>query len=176
MEMGHNSMKTRIYMDNAATTALAGEVLERMLPYFSTLYGNPSSVHTEGRKARRAVENARREVAQAIGAEAGEIFFTSGGSESDNWALRGTLSPLSGTEKNHIITSCVEHHALLHTADALEKQGWQVTRLPVDAYGRIRMDDLRAALRPETALISIMAANNEVGTLQPVREIGLLAK
>lgn len=170
------SRSFRIYLDNAATTALSAKVLEAMLPYLKDLCGNPSSIHTEGRKARRAVESARRSIAGAIGAEAGEIFFTSGGSESDNWALRGALRPLEGTGKNHIITSCVEHHAVLHTVDALEKQGWQVTRLPVDACGRICMDDLRAAIRPETALISIMAANNEVGTLQPIREIGLLAK
>ncbi|MBE5778889.1 MAG: cysteine desulfurase NifS [Clostridiales bacterium] len=166
----------RIYMDNAATTALSGEALEEMLPYFAEHYGNPSSIHTEGRKVRRGVEKARQKVAQAIGAEAGEVFFTAGGSESDNWALRGVLLPLIGENKKHVITSSVEHHAILHTLDDLEKQGWQVTRLPVDGFGQVSAEAVREAIRPDTALISVMAANNEVGTLQPVQEIGCIAR
>ena len=165
----------RIYLDHAATTPVRREALEAMLPYFAEVYGNASSIHTEGRKARRAVEKARQQVAAAIGAEPREVYFTAGGSESDNWAIRGAAQPLWEQGKRHLITSRVEHPALLRTCENIERLGWQVTYLPVDAFGRVCPEDVRQAIRPDTALISVMAANNEVGTLQPVREIGRIA-
>ena len=165
----------RIYLDHAATTPTRREALEAMLPYFAEVYGNASSIHTEGRKARRAVEKARQQVASAIGAEAREVYFTAGGSESDNWAIRGAAQPLWEQGKRHLITSRVEHPALLRTCEKMEKLGWQVTYLPVDAFGRVSPEDVRQAIRPDTGLISVMAANNEVGTLQPVGEIGRIA-
>ena len=163
----------RIYMDNAATTATRPEVLEAMLPYFTQIYGNPSSIHAFGREARKAMENARRQVAAAIGCEAREVYFTAGGSESDNWAIRCALASRKG---KHIITSRIEHHAVLHTCEYLEKQGYEVTYLPVDEYGIVSVESVKNAIRPDTALITIMAANNEIGTLQPVAEIGKIAK
>lgn len=165
----------RIYLDHAATTPTRREALEAMLPYFAEVYGNASSIHTEGRKARRAVEKARQQVAAAIGAEAREVYFTAGGSESDNWAIRGAAQPLWEQGKRHLITSRVEHPALLRTCEKMEKLGWQVTYLPVDAFGRVSPENVRQAIRPDTGLISVMAANNEVGTLQPVGEIGRIA-
>ena len=165
----------RIYLDHAATTPTRREALEAMLPYFAEVYGNASSIHTEGRKARRAVEKARQQVASAIGAEAREVYFTAGGSESDNWAIRGAAQPLWEQGKRHLITSRVEHPALLRTCEKMEKLGWQVTYLPVDAFGRVSPEDVWQAIRPDTGLISVMAANNEVGTLQPVGEIGRIA-
>ena len=165
----------RIYLDHAATTPVRREALEAMLPYFAEVYGNASSIHTEGRKARRAVEKARQQVAAAIGAEPREVYFTAGGSESDNWAIRGAAQPLWEQGKRHLITSRVEHPALLRTCENIERLGWQVTYLPVDAFGRVCPEDVRQAIRPDTALISVMAANNEVGTLQPVGEIGRIA-
>ncbi|MCI5956443.1 MAG: cysteine desulfurase NifS [Clostridiales bacterium] len=163
-----------IYMDNAATTATRPEVLEKMLPYFTEHYGNPSSIHSVGRDARRAIENARRQVAEALGAQPREIYFTAGGSESDNWAIRCASKALAKKGK-HIITSQIEHHAVLHTCDYMEKQGYEVTYLPVDSEGRVSVEDVKKAIRPDTVLISIMAANNEIGTLQPIREIGQVA-
>ncbi|MEG1966188.1 MAG: cysteine desulfurase NifS [Clostridia bacterium] len=168
-------MKKIIYMDNAATTAVRPEVLETMLPYFTQYYGNPSSIHSVGRDARRAVENARRQVALAIGADAREIYFTAGGSESDNWAIRCATAALANKGK-HIITSAVEHHAVLHTCAMLEKQGYRITYLPVDGEGLVKPQDVRNALCDDTVLITIMAANNEIGTLQPIAEIGKIAK
>ncbi|MEG2701885.1 MAG: cysteine desulfurase NifS [Clostridia bacterium] len=169
-------MNKVIYLDNAATTATRPEVLEAMLPYFTARYGNPSSIHSVGREARRAVENARRQVAAAIGAEAREIYFTAGGSESDNWAIRCASAALSAKGK-HIITSAIEHHAVLHTCEYLQKQcGYRITYLPVDAEGRVSVQDVQDALCEDTVLITIMAANNEIGTLQPIAEIGKLAK
>lgn len=165
-------MKT-IYLDNAATTSVRPEVLETMLPYFTEIYGNGSSIHTVGRTARKAIENARRQVAQAIGAQPQEIYFTAGGSESDNWAIK--CAPLSKPGK-HIITSSIEHHAILHSCQYMEKQGYRVTYLPVDEYGRVSVEDVQNAICEDTVLISIMAANNEIGTLQPIAEIGKLAK
>lgn len=165
--------KPTIYMDNAATTAARPEVVEAMLPYFTQHFGNPSSIHSIGRDTRRAVENARKQVAAALGAESREIYFTAGGSESDNWAIRCAATASKG---RHIITSRVEHHAVLHTCAAMEKLGYEVTYLPVDEYGRVRPEDVRSAIRPDTALITIMAANNEIGTLQPIAQIGALAK
>ena len=164
----------RIYMDNAATTAVAPEVLQTMLPYFSEMYGNPSSIHSTGRDARRAVDAARKQVAQAIGAQPTEIYFTAGGSESDNWAIKGTAFA-KRDKGNHIITTAIEHHAVLHTCQWLEKQGFQVTYLPVDEYGRVRVEDVEKAITDKTILISVMAANNEIGTLEPIAEIGKLA-
>ena len=168
-------MKKMIYMDNAATTAVRPEVLEAMLPYFSENYGNASSIHGVGRDARRAVEAARRQVATAIGAEPREIYFTAGGTESDNWAIRSGAKANAKRGK-HIITSAVEHHAVLHVCEAMEKEGYRVTYLPVDEYGRVSPAGVRDAIAPDTALITIMAANNEIGTLQPVAEIGAIAK
>lgn len=165
----------RIYMDNAATTAVSPEVLQAMLPYFTDIYGNPSSIHSTGRDARRAVDAARKQVAAAIGAQPTEIYFTAGGSESDNWAIKGTAFA-KRAKGNHIITSQIEHHAVLHTCAWLEKQGFEVTYLPVDEFGRVRVEDVEKAITDKTILISIMAANNEIGTLQPIAEIGKLAK
>ena len=162
-------------MDNAATTAVSPEVLQAMLPYFTDIYGNPSSIHSTGRDARRAVDAARKQVAAAIGAQPTEIYFTAGGSESDNWAINGTAFA-KRAKGNHIITSQIEHHAVLHTCAWLEKQGFEVTYLPVDEFGRVRVEDVEKAITDKTILISIMAANNEIGTLQPITEIGKLAK
>jgi len=164
-----------IYMDNAATTSVRPEVLEAMLPYFTQHYGNASSIHTFGRAARRALENARKQVAAALGCEPREVYFTAGGSESDNWAIRCAVEHQKKKGK-HIITSAIEHHAVLHTCEYMEKQGYEVTYLPVDEYGRVSVESVKNAIRPDTALITIMAANNEIGTLQPIAEIGKLAK
>ena len=164
----------RIYMDNAATTAVSPEVLQAMLPYFCDVYGNPSSIHSTGRDARRAVDAARKQVAAAIGAQPSEIYFTAGGSESDNWAIKGTAFA-KRAKGNHIITTSIEHHAVLHTCQWLEKQGFEVTYLPVDEVGRVRVEDVEKAITDKTILISIMAANNEIGTLEPIAEIGKLA-
>ncbi|MDD3411101.1 MAG: cysteine desulfurase NifS [Eubacteriales bacterium] len=164
-----------IYMDNAATTAVRKEVLDAMLPWFCEHYGNPSSIHSVGRDARRAVESARRQVAAAIGAQPQEIYFTAGGSESDNWALRCATAMLDKKGK-HIITSAIEHHAILHTCEYLEKKhGYRITYVPVDEYGRVNPEDVKKAIADDTVLISIMAANNEIGTLQPIAEIGRIA-
>ena len=167
---------SRIYMDNAATTSVAPEVLEQMIPYFTQVGGNPSSIHGNGREAKRALENARRQVAEILGALPQEIYFTSGGSESDNWAIKGAAFEMKSKGKTHIITSQIEHHAVLHTCEWLEKQGFTVTYLPVDEYGIVKMDELEKAITDETGLITIMAANNEIGSIQPVAEIGKIAK
>ena len=168
-----NSPYPPIYLDNAATTAVRPEVLSKMLPFFTEKAGNPSSIHTAGREARKAVENARRQVAAALGAEAREIYVTAGGSESDNWAIRGAAAE---TGKKHVITSAVEHHAVLHSCRALERDSFRITYLPVDENGMVSPADVRRALTDDTALISVMAANNEVGTLEPIQEIGQLAR
>lgn len=167
-------MTKRIYADNAATTKVAPEVVDAMLPYFTETYGNPSSIYNEGRTARVAVEKAREQVANAIGASPKEIYFTGSGSEADNWALRSTARALS-KKGNHIITSAVEHHAVLHTCQDLEKQGFEVTYLPVDKYGMVSPDDVKAAIKDTTIMISIMFANNEIGTIMPIAEIGKIA-
>ena len=164
----------RIYLDNAATTAVSPEVLEAMLPYFTQCFGNPSSIHSTGRDARRVVDAARKQVAAAIGAQPQEIYFTAGGSESDNWAIKGTAFA-KRSKGNHIITSAIEHHAVLHTCAWLEKQGFEVTYLPVDEFGRVRVEDVEKAITDKTILITIMAANNEIGTIQTIAEIGKLA-
>ena len=163
-----------IYMDNAATTATRPEVLEAMLPYFTQHYGNPSSIHSVGRDARRAVEKAASRWRRRWARSPREIYFTAGGSESDNWAIRCASKALAAKGK-HIITSQIEHHAVLHTCQYLEKQGYEVTYLPVDENGLVSVEDVKKAIRPDTVLISIMAANNEIGTIEPIREIGKVA-
>ena len=164
----------RIYLDNAATTAVSPEVLEAMLPYFTQVWGNASSIHGFGRESKRAIETARRQVMKALNAAAPqEIYFTAGGTESDNWAIKAVaLAKGSG----HIITTAIEHHAVLHTCQWLEKRGFEVTYLPVDEYGRVAAAHVERALRPDTILVSVMAANNEVGTIQPIAEIGALCR
>ena len=163
-----------IYLDNAATTATKPEVLEAMLPYFTQVYGNPSSIHRAGRDARRAVEHAREQVAAALNADKGEIYFTAGGGESDNWAIKGTA--FAHREKgNHIITTQIEHHAVLHTCQWLERQGFEVTYLPVDADGLVDPADVERAITDRTILVSVMMANNEIGTIEPIAEIARIA-
>ena len=164
----------RVYLDYNATTPVAPEVLDAMLPYFSAEFGNASSIHTFGQKARAAVETAREHVAALLGGRPQEIFFTSGGTESDNHAIFGIVSP-SRASRPHVITSFVEHEAVLNACQALEKQGVDVTYLPVDQDGLIDLEDLRGALRPETLLVTIMHANNELGTVQPLEQIGAIA-
>ena len=168
-------MKPLIYLDNAATTKTAKEVVDTMLPYFSEYYGNPSTIYGLGAKSKEAVTNAREAIAQSLGAQTNEIYFTAGGSESDNWALKATAEAYEGKGK-HIITSKIEHHAILHTCEYLEKRGFEITYISVDENGILKLDELRAALRPDTILISVMFANNEIGTIQPIREIGEIAK
>ncbi|MEA5057322.1 MAG: cysteine desulfurase NifS [Anaerotignum propionicum] len=167
-------MATKIYMDNAATTPVRDEVLDTILPYFKEFYGNASSVYSIAKESKKALEKAREQVAKGIGAKAEEIYFTAGGSESDNMALRGVAEALA-KKGNHIITTKIEHHAILHTGEYLEKQGCEVTYLPVDEFGKISLEELEKSIRPETILISIMFANNEIGTIQPIAEIGKLA-
>ncbi|HAE44710.1 MAG TPA: cysteine desulfurase NifS [Lachnospiraceae bacterium] len=169
-------MRTEIYVDNAATTKMLPEVIETMIPYFSENYGNPSSVYEIGARSREAVMDAREKAGAVIGAKPEEIYFTSGGTESDNWVLTAVYDYYGG-KKNHIITSKIEHHAILRTCEYLERvRGADVTYLPVGRDGRVDPDDVLHAIRPETCLISVMTANNEIGTIQPVREIGLIAK
>ena len=167
----------KVYADNAATTALSPAVLEKMMPYLTEVYGNPSSLYEAGSAAKEAVENARQTVADLIGAQhASEIFFTSGGSESDNWAIKGVALSLLKKGKKHIITSKFEHHAVLHTCQVLEKQGFEVTYLDVYEDGIVKPEDVKKALRDDTALVTIMYANNEIGTIQPIREIGKICR
>jgi cysteine desulfurase len=165
-----------IYADNAATTPVSPSVLEKMLPYFSQNYGNPSSMYSISRDNREAVEQARAQIASALNAEPGEIFFTAGGSESDNWAIKGAAHALCAKGKKHLITTNFEHHAVLHTMEDLEKEGFEVTYLPVDQDGLVSPEQVEAALRPDTALVSIMYANNEIGTIQPISEIGAICR
>lgn len=168
-------MNKRIYVDNAATTKVDPRVAEAMLPFFTEGFGNPSSIYAEGRAAKAAVESAREQVAKAIGASSKEIYFTGSGSEADNWAIRSVAKTLS-KKGNHIITSAVEHHAVLHTCADLEKQGFEITYLPVDEYGMVSPEDVKSAIRDTTILISIMFANNEIGTIMPIAEIGKVAR
>jgi cysteine desulfurase len=168
-------MTNEIYLDYASTSPMWPEVLEAMTPFLTTAFGNPSSVHGFGREARKAVEFARGQVASALGAQPREICFTSGGTESDNWAIRGAALARQDRGR-HLITTRVEHPAVLNTMRALEKQGWEVTRLPVDAEGRVDPREVKRAIRGDTVLISVMTANNEIGTLQPVEEIGRIAR
>lgn len=168
-------MDSFIYMDNAATTAVKPEVLEAMKPYFIEEYGNPSSVYRFANKAGNAVESARKEIAKALNASPEEIYFTGGGSEADNWAIKGAASALREKGK-HIITSKIEHHAVLHTCSYLEKNGFEITYLDVDETGMISLEELEKAIRSDTILITVMFANNEIGTIEPVQEIGALAR
>lgn len=167
-------MKKIIYLDNAATTKTSPEVVEAMLPYFTEQYGNASAIYSIGSSNKEVISRARKDIADVLGAKENEIYFTAGGSESDNWALKATCEAY-GAKGKHIITSKIEHHAILHTCEYLEKQGFEVTYVDVDEDGVIKMDDLKAAIRPDTILISVMFANNEIGTMQPIREIGALA-
>lgn len=167
-------MKQLIYLDNAATTQVYPEVLDTMLPYFTEYYGNPSAIYSFAGESKKAVDAARTHVADLINAKQDEIYFTGGGSESDNWALKATAEAYESKGK-HIITSKIEHHAILHTCAYLEKKGYEVTYLGVDENGKINLEELEAAIRPDTILISIMAANNEIGTIQPIAEIGRIA-
>ena len=168
-------MDKKIYLDNAATTKTRPEVVEAMLPYFTELCGNPSSVYEFASQNKKAVDDARGIIAKALGADITEIYFTGGGSESDNWALKATAEAYEGKGK-HIITSKIEHHAILHTCEYLEKKGYEVTYVDVDEQGIIKLDQLEKAIRPTTTLISVMYANNEIGTIQPIKEIGAIAK
>ena len=168
--------KRFIYADNAATTAVSEEVLSAMLPYFRTAYGNASSIYKLGRDAQRDVELAREKVAKALGAEPREIYFTSCGSESDNWAIKGTAELMAKKGKKHIVTSVFEHHAVLHTCEYLEKHGYEVTYVPVNDKGLIDPEDVRKAVREDTALVTIMYANNEIGTIQPIEEIAAVCR
>lgn len=169
-------MKRFVYADNAATTRISGDVLAAMLPFLTEHYGNASSIYASGQYAARAVEAAREQVANALGATAREITFTSGGSESDNWAIKGICARLEKQGKHHLITSVFEHHAVLHVAETLAKQGWDVTYLSVDEKGYVNPEDVRNAIREDTALVTIMYANNEIGTIQPIAEIGTICK
>lgn len=169
------TMKQLIYLDNAATTKTRPEVVEAMLPYFSENYGNPSSVYDFSTIANKAVNAARETIALALGANSNEIYFTAGGSESDNWALTAAAEAYEAKGK-HIITSKVEHHAVLHTCQYLERRGFDVTYLDVDENGVVKLDQLKKAIRPDTILISIMFANNEIGTIEPIKEIGQIAR
>ena len=164
-----------IYLDNAATTPARPEVVQAMLPYFTQKFANPSAIYSITNEVNSAIDNARKTIAKSLNANANEIYFTAGGSESDNWAIKSTAYALKDKGK-HIITSKIEHHAVLHTCQFLEKLGYEVTYLDVDENGVVKLDDLKAAIRPDTILISIMSANNEIGTIQPIKEIGAIAK
>ena len=169
-------MEKLIYLDNAATTKTRPEVVEAMLPYFTEMYGNPSSVYDFAGKSKDAVTKGREQIANVLGAKKEEIYFTAGGSEADNWALKATFEAYK-SKGNHIITTKIEHHAILHTCEYLEKErGAKITYLDVDENGVVKLDELEKAITPETILISVMFANNEIGTLQPIKEIGMIAK
>lgn len=168
-------MNRLIYLDNAATTQVYPQVLDAMLPFFTEHYGNPSAIYSFANEAKKAVDQSRSTIADLIGADTDEIYFTGGGSESDNWALVATAEAYE-SKGRHIITSKIEHHAILHTCEYLEKRGYEITYIDVDEKGTIKLDELEAAIRPDTILISVMAANNEIGTIQPLKEIGAIAK
>ena len=167
--------KRIVYMDHSATTYARKEVVEAMIPYHAEIFGNPSSIYGIARASKNAIDTARAQVARAIGAEPDEIYFTSGGSESDNWALKGIASA-NLKRGNHIITSAIEHHAIMHTCQFLEKVGFTVTYLPVDKYGVVAPADLEKAITDKTILISVMYANNEIGTVEPIAELGAIAR
>lgn len=172
--MGGIIMEKVIYLDNAATTRTSPEVVEAMLPYFTEFYGNPSSIYSLAGDSKRAVTEARETIANSLGTETNEIYFTAGGSEADNWALKATADAYAAKGK-HIITSKIEHHAILHTCEYLEKKGYDITYIDVDENGIVKVEELEKAIRPDTILISIMFANNEIGTIQPIKEIGEIA-
>ena len=163
-------------MDNSATTPISKEVLDAMMPWLTEGYGNASSIYSKGREAGWALKGAREQIASILGAQPNEIYFTSGGSESDNWAIKGAAATMAKRGKKHIITSAFEHHAVLHSCAALEKQGFEVTYVPVHENGIVRVEDIEAAIRPDTGLVTIMYANNEIGTVQPIKEIGALCR
>ena len=162
-------MKKVIYLDNAATTKVRPEVVEAMLPFYTENYGNPSSVYSFSTPCKEAMAHSREVIANALGANANEIYFTNGGTESDNWALTAAAEAYASKGK-HIITTQIEHHAVLHTGQYLEKRGFEVTYLPVDEYGLVDPEELKKAIRPDTILISVMFANNEIGTIEPIKE------
>lgn len=164
----------RIYMDNAATTRVTEPVFEAMKPYFCEKFGNPMSVHSFGRESRRAVEEARRQVAAALNADSREIYFTGCGTESDNWALRGAAYARGNTRRT-MVTTTIEHHAILHTAEQLEKEGFKVVYVPVDEFGIVKLDEMEKAITEDVFLVSVMTANNEIGTIQPIEEIARMA-
>ena len=164
-----------IYLDHAATTYVDEEVLAEMMPYFSEKFGNASSIHSFGREAAKAVDSARKRVAARLNCKPSEIYFTSGGTESDNWAIKG-IAHASRDKGRHIVTSAIEHHAVLHACQQLEKDGWEVTYVGVDSDGIIKLDELKAAVRPDTVLVTVMYANNEVGSIQPISEIGAFCR
>ena len=168
-------MNEIIYFDNAATTPIRPEVYDAMRPYIESCYGNPSSVYKLARESKKAIDLARKQVADAINADSGEIFFTGCGSESDNWAIKGVAFALKDKGK-HIITTNIEHHAILHTCEFLEENGYEVTYIPVDEYGRVRAEDVEKAIRDDTILVSVMTANNEIGTIEPIGEIGEICR
>lgn len=168
-------MESIIYLDNAATTKTAPEAVEAMLPYFCEFYGNPSSIYSVGSQAKKALNQARETIAETLVVTPAEIYFTAGGSEADNWAIKETAEAYASKGK-HIITSVIEHHAVLHTCKYLEKQGFEISYIGVDENGVVKLEELKAAIRQDTILISIMFANNEIGTIQPVKEIGAIAK
>ena len=168
-------MSKLIYLDNAATTKTAPEVVEAMLPYFTEYYGNPSSIYDFAQKSKEAVTKGRQQIADVLNAKKEEIYFTAGGSEADNWALKATFEAYK-SKGNHIITTKIEHHAILHTCEYLEKRGAKITYLDVDENGIVRLDELEKAITPETILISVMFANNEIGTIEPIKEIGEIAE
>ena len=165
-----------IYVDNSSTTPISKEVLDAMMPWLTEGYGNASSIYSKGREAGWALKGAREQIASILGAQPNEIYFTSGGSESDNWAIKGAAATMAKRGKKHIITSAFEHHAVLHSCAALEKQGFEVTYVPVHENGIVRVEDIEAAIRPDTGLVTIMYANNEIGTVQPIKEIGALCR
>ncbi len=169
-------MPKLVYVDNAATTNLSKSVINAMIPYYTENYGNPSSLYSIGRDAKKAIEFAREEIANCFNADVNEIFFTSGGSESDNWAIKGIAYEQAKKGKKHIITSKIEHHAVLHTTEFLENEGFEVTYLNVNEDGIINTDELENAIKPDTALVTIMYANNEIGTIQPIDEIGTICR
>lgn len=168
-------MNEIIYFDNAATTPIRPEVYDAMRPYIESCYGNPSSVYKIARESKKAIDLARKQVADAINADVDEIFFTGCGSESDNWAIKGVALALKDKGK-HIITTNIEHHAILHTCEFLEENGYEVTYIPVDEYGMVSADDIKKAIRPDTILVSVMTANNEIGTIEPIKEIGAVCR
>lgn len=170
-------VKKPVYADNAATTQMSDHVIEAMMPYLKEVYGNPSAIYKTGRTAHQAIEDARKRIAEVIGAGPMDIYFTSCGTEADNWAVKGTARKLrEGEGKKHIVTTQIEHHAILHSCQALEKEGFEVTYLPVDEKGRVTAQQVKDAIRDDTALVSVMYANNEIGTIEPIAEIGKVCR
>src|SRR5699024_2707980 len=166
----------QVYADNAATTKLSKTALDAMMPYLTDIYGNASSLYKIGQEAHHGVQHARETVAKVLNADPSEVFFTSGGSEADNWAIKGVAEMMAKKGKKHIITSAFEHHAVLHTVQKLEKYGFEVTYLPVYENGIVHVEDVKNAIRDDTALVTIMYANNEIGTIQPIAEIGAVCR